>query len=75
MESKVKELLTQACGYAYPPRYLDEVVSRALRRKMKVTLFLCKDKEGGFGIKINNHIIIRNLVWENLEYDLEHEKK
>jgi len=74
MKDKVKELITQKCGYAFPPKYLDEVIGRALRRNMKVTLFLCKDKEGGFGVKINDRIIVRNLAWETFEYDLEGEK-
>ena len=38
---------------------------------MKVTLFECKDKEGGFGIKIDGVEVVRNLAWETFEYDLE----
>jgi hypothetical protein len=70
-KNKVKELLTQKCGYAFPPEYLDEVIVRALRKRMNVTLFLCKDEEGGFGFKINGKVICRNMAWECFEYKLE----
>jgi len=75
MKKQTKQLLTQKCGYAFPPKSLDEVIGRALIKNMKVTLFMCKDEEGGFGIKINGDVIIRNLAWETFEYDLEKEMK
>ena len=56
------------------PKYLDELVCNSLVSRKKVTLFLCKDKEGGFGIKINGKIVCRNLAWESLEYPLEEVK-
>ena len=52
-------------------KYLDELIIRALESRKKVTLFLCKDEEGGFGIKINGKIICRNMPWESFEYSLE----
>ena len=53
---------------------LDEVIVRALRKRMKVTLFECKDKEGGLGIKINGKEVFRNLGWEAFEYEMDEEK-
>lgn len=52
-------------------KYLDEVIMTALMKRKKVTLFLCKDREQGFGIKIDNKIIARNLAWESFEYPME----
>jgi len=33
-------------------KYLDQAIFEALRKRMKVELFLCKDVDGGFGIKL-----------------------
>ena len=52
-------------------KYLDELIVRALESRKKVALFLCKDEEGGFGIKIDGKVICRNMPWEVFEYELE----
>jgi len=52
-------------------KYLDTEIMKALDRKQKVTLYLCRNIEGGFGIKIDGKIIARNMAWENFEYPLE----
>ena len=49
--------------------YLDTIIYKALRKRMKVELFLCKDEEGGFGIKVDGKIISRNHPWEIFEYE------
>ena len=50
---------------------LDELIYKALRNNKKVSLFLCRDIEGGFGIKINGKVVQRNLAWECFEIELE----
>ncbi len=52
-------------------KYLDELIHKALRSRKKVTLFLCKDEEGGFGIKIDGKIVSRNNAWEVFEFELD----
>lgn len=47
--------------------YLDSEIFKALRENKKVKLFLCKDEEGGFGIKINDREVARNQPWEIFE--------
>lgn len=51
--------------------YLDELIIKALESRKKVTIFLCKDEEGGFGIKIDGKIVCRNMCWEVFEYKLD----
>jgi len=52
------------------PTY-DELIFKALRQRKKVSLFLCKDEEGGFGIKIEGKVIARNFPWECFEIEVE----
>jgi len=47
--------------------YLDSEIFKALRENKEVKLFLCKDEEGGFGIKINGGEVCRNMAWEVFE--------
>ena len=56
-------------------KYLDELIFDALRKRKKVELFLCKDEEGGFGIKIDKKVVSRNNAWEVFEIELEQENK
>jgi len=49
---------------------LDEIIYKALRQRKKVELYLCRDLEGGFGIKIDGKIISRNQAWEIFEEEL-----
>jgi len=53
--------------------YLDSEIFKALRQNKEVKLFLCKDIEGGFGIKINGREVCRNQPWEVFEYKFEGE--
>ena len=53
------------------PKYLDELIMRALDSKKEVKLFLCKDEEGGFGVKIDGKQVCRNMAWECFEYPME----
>jgi hypothetical protein len=50
---------------------IDDLVFRALKQRKKVTLFLCNDEEGGFGIKVDGKILTRNLPWESLEVEID----
>jgi len=52
-------------------KYMDEVIFDALKSKKKVTLFLCRDLEGGFGVKVDGKIIGRNFAWETFEYPIQ----
>ena len=52
-------------------KYLDSIIVEALEKKKKVSLFICNDEEGGFGVKINGKIIANHLAWEVFEYDAE----
>jgi hypothetical protein len=54
--------------------FLDDIIFRALRKRKKVTLFLCKDIEGGFGIRIDGTEVERNLAWESFEIEVAKEK-
>jgi len=56
-------------------KYLDQAIFEALRKRMKVELFLCKDVDGGFGIKINGKVISRNQPWEVFENELNEKEK
>lgn len=56
-------------------KFMDDVIYRALMKRHKVELFLCRDEEGGFGIKINGKIAFRNLPFELFENELEDEKE
>ena len=59
-------------SHTYPRNnYLDTLIIESLEDRKKVSLFLCRDAEGGFGIKIDGKIIVRNLAWEVFEYNLE----
>ena len=49
----------------------DDLVYKSLRQNKKVTLFLCKDEEGGFGVKIDGKVVGRNFAWEVFEYPLQ----
>ena len=49
--------------------WLDSIIYYALKKRMKVELFLCRDEEGGFGVKINGKHISRNHPWETFEYE------
>lgn len=48
----------------------DDLIYEALRKRKKVSLFLCKDIEGGFGIKIDGKQLVRNLPWECFEMEV-----
>ena len=48
--------------------YIDAVIYIALKKRKKVSLFLCRDEEGGFGVKIDGKMIGRNFPWEVFEY-------
>lgn len=52
-------------------KYFDDLVYEALRKRKKVELFLCKDEEGGFGVKIEGKVVGRNFPWEVFEYPLQ----
>jgi len=52
-------------------KYIDDLIYEALRKRKKVTLFLCKDEEGGFGVRIDGKIIGRNFAWETFEYPID----
>lgn len=51
--------------------YTDQIIYDALRKRKKVELFLCKDEEMGFGIKIDGKQFMRNLAWESFEYPVD----
>ena len=51
--------------------YLDSEIFKALRQNKEVKLFLCKDEQGGFGIKIDGKEVIRNEAWEVFEHKFE----
>ncbi len=51
-------------------KYVDQIIYTALMKRKKVELYLCRDVEGGFGIKIDGKIIMRNFAWETFEYDI-----
>jgi len=53
---------------------LDEIIYKALRQRKKVELYLCRDVEGGFGIKIDGKIVSRNHAWESFEVELTEEE-
>jgi len=55
-------------------KYYDDLISRALSQKKKVTLFLCRDEEGGFGIKFDGKVIGRNFPWEIFEFEIDEDK-
>ena len=48
--------------------YLDLEIFNALMSRKEVKLFLCKDEESGFGVKINGKEVCRNMAWEVFEY-------
>ena len=56
-------------------KFMDDVIQGALMKRRKVELFICRDEEGGFGIKIDGKIAFRNLPWESFEVELEDEKE
>ena len=47
--------------------YLDSEIFKALRQNKDVRLFLCKDEEQGFGVKIDGREVCRNMAWEIFE--------
>ena len=51
--------------------YLDTLVYEALRKRKEIKLFLCKDEEGGFGVRIDGKEVARNLAWECFECEVE----
>ena len=55
--------------------YLDDIIFKALKKRKKVELYLCKGIEGGFGIKINKKIIVKNMAWECFEEEIEIKKE
>ena len=55
----------------YNKTWLDALIHEALRKKRKVSLFLCKDEEGGFGIKIDGIEVDRNFAWEIFEAEMD----
>ncbi len=54
-------------------KFMNDVVTNALRKRHKVELFLCRDEMGGYGIKINGKICFRNIPDEAFELELETE--
>jgi len=52
-------------------KYLDGIIYEALCKRKEIKLFLCRNEEGGFGIKVDGKIVVRNLAWEWLEVDME----
>lgn len=52
-------------------KYLDQLIDKSLRQRKKVELYLCKNEEGGFGIKIDGKIVGRNFAWEVFEIEID----
>lgn len=47
--------------------FLSDLIQESLNKKKKVIIFKCRD--GGYGIKINNKVVIRNEPW--IDFDTE----
>ena len=56
-------------------KWMDDVIYNALMKRKKVELFLCRDSEGGYGIKVEGKIAFRNLPCEMFDTELESEKE
>ena len=55
--------------------YLDDIIFKTLKKRKKVELYLCKGIEGGFGIRIDGKIIVRNMAWECFEEEIQQKKE
>jgi len=58
----------------YDKKFMDSLISESLTKRKKVSLFLCKDEEGGFGVKIDGIEIDRNFPWETFEVEINKER-
>ncbi len=59
---------------AYGDGFLDDIIHKALIKRKKVTLFLCKDEESGFGVRVDGIEVDRNLPWESFEIQVAKER-